>query len=835
LILPIRRILYLAVALPVSCASFALHAQDLRNVVEPAFPQVCTQLTAQLTAGAGGLPAAAETLPDTARIQAALNSCTPGQAVELAVGAGQNAYLIAPIQLPKGVTLLVDAGVTVFASRNPRDYDADAGQTCGTIQASSGGCVALITANSADGAGVMGFGVIDGRGELPMLVNGAPSGISWWDLARNAGNQGLNQNNPRLLQVNNTNNFTLYKITLMNAPQIHVFLSHDTNVTVWGIKIITPYDARNTDGVDPAYSSNVTVANSYISDGDDNFAINASNPGTANMTVVNNHFGDGHGGSIGSYTQGGVTNIWFDRISIAGDAANTGQIGIRIKSDVSRGGVVQNVIYSNICMHNVRSAIVFDPFYTSGATGALVPNYRAITIENLHATTEGLVQIQGHDASVPTTVTLNNVQIDNIKASDLTQQYVNYTLGPDPVNFASFLRGTGVTATNNISTSNAPYACPAAVFSPIAGELIPGPSQLASGQGLTATVQVFPTKAVPYATYQTNLKTNPNATLALTAPTGTVTIYDGSTAVGTGTLTGSSLLNIPLAVLTAGVHTLTAAYSGDANYAAIGFGNYVVQVRSIASALPVIAPGGVANAASFAGGTLPYGIAQGSLFSIFGANLGPGSPVQAAGYPLQSTLGGASVRITQAGQSYDAWPAYVSKSQINAILPSAVPAGSATVTVAYNGAASQPAAITVVPASPGIFFQSANGSSHAIAQNVNSPTDYPLNQPATPARPGQIVLLWGTGLGAVSAADNIAPGMAAADLTTVPVTISVGGIPAQRLYAGRQSQTAGVDNVYFTVPAGVAYGCAVPVAIMAGGVPSNTVSLAITADGSPCQ
>ena len=63
----------------------------------------------------------------------------------------------------------------------------------------------------------------------------------------------------------------------------------------------------------------------------------------------------------------------------------------------------------------------------------------------------------------------------------------------------------------------------------------------------------------------------------------------------------------------------------------------------------------------------------------------------------------------------------------------------------------------------------------------------------------------------------------------------MGGIPAQRLYAGRQSQTAGVDNVYFTVPAGVPYGCQVPVAVMAGGIPSNTVSLAITADGSPCQ
>jgi hypothetical protein len=44
-----------------------------------------------------------------------------------------------------------------------------------------------------------------------------------------------------------------------------------------------------------------------------------------------------------------------------------------------------------------------------------------------------------------------------------------------------------------------------------------------------------------------------------------------------------------------------------------------------------------------------------------------------------------------------------------------------------------------------------------------------------------------------------------------------------------------VDNVYFTVPAGVPYGCAVPVVINAGGVAANTTNIAITADGSACH
>jgi uncharacterized protein (TIGR03437 family) len=813
--------------IPLICGLLALaHAQDKRNVIEPAFAPVCTQLTAQLTAS----PLSSETTFDTARIQSALNACPAGQAVELQPGGSNNAYLIAPLQLPKGVTLLVDAGVTLYASRNPRDYDSSAAQTCGTITASGGGCVPLITANRADGAGIMGYGTIDGRGHLPMLINGTPASMSWWDLANAANTPSSvgSQNNPRLLQVSNTDNFTLYKITLMNSPNFHVALGSDTNFTAWGVKIITPYDARNTDGIDPGYSSNVTITNSYISDGDDNVAVGGNNtPGASNISVINNHFGDGHGASIGSYTLAGVGNVLFDHITFAGNTANSNATGIRIKSDVSRGGLVNNITYSNICMQNERTAIDLDPFYTSGATGSLVPSYQNITLQNVHATTEGSVKIEGHDSSVPTTIALNNVQIDGIKSSDLTESYVNYTLGPDPVNFASLIKGTGVMVTNNVSTVNLPYNCPAANFSPIAGELIPGPPQVAPGQAFSVTVQIFPTKAVPYQTYLANLKSNPNATLALPAATGTVTIYDGANVVGSGTLGDSFLLSIAISGLATGTHTLTAAYSGDANYAATTFGSYVVAAGTV----PLITNGGLVNAASFAANS----IAPGSLFTIFGANLGPPQPAQASSFPLDPTLAGSSVQITQNGQQYQAWMLFASSGQINAILPSNINTGPAQAAVSFNGIAGHPINFTVVPASFGAFFQPVNGAQMAVAQNYNGPSDYPLNQPSTPAMPGQIVLVWGTGLGAINAPDNLAPGAAAVDMTNLPVTITVGGFPAPRLYAGRQSESAGVDVIYFTIPLGTPYGCQVPVAISAGGVAANTTTIAITADGTACQ
>ena len=191
------------------------------------------------------------------------------------------------------------------------------------------------------------------------------------------------------------------------------------------------------------------------------------------------------------------------------------------------------------------------------------------------------------------------------------------------------------------------------------------------------------------------------------------------------------------------------------------------------------------------------------------------------------------MQIKQGSSTYDAYLVFASKGQLNAILPSNVPIGDAQLTVTYNGKTSAPANIRIAKTSFGVFFQRVNGKDLAIAQNVASATDYPLNLPDTPAKPGQIVILWGTGLGPISGADNGAPG--GGDMTGVPVTITVGGVSAARVYAGRQPETAAVDNIYFTVPAGVPYGCQVPVAITAGGVAANTTLIAITASGAVCQ
>src|SRR5579863_444537 len=83
--------------------------KDQRSFPEPVIPHACASLAAGLASEKGKLREEDERKLDTARIQQALDSCPAGRAVELKPGPG-NAFLSGPLDLRRGVTLLVDAG-----------------------------------------------------------------------------------------------------------------------------------------------------------------------------------------------------------------------------------------------------------------------------------------------------------------------------------------------------------------------------------------------------------------------------------------------------------------------------------------------------------------------------------------------------------------------------------------------------------------------------------------------------------------------------------------------------------------------------------------------------
>jgi len=441
-----------SIALAVSCA----HAQDTRTVTEPVIPPSCTSLTALLPVK---LSAADEAQPDTARIQAALDHCPAGQAVELKADAGAAAFLSGPLQLRAGVTLLIDAHTTLFGSRDPRDYDVTPG-SCGIVNKIGHGCKPLISGDHISGAAVMGDGSIDGRGGDSLTGQR----VSWWDLAQEAKVKNENQNCPRILALSHADNFTLYRITLKNSPNFHVAYSGGDGFTAWGVVIDTPKTARNTDGIDPGNSTNVTITHCFIHTGDDQVAIKAGAPGpTTHMTVSHNHFYTGHGMSIGSETDGGASSILVSDLSI--DGADN---GIRIKSNSTRGGLVRDVLYEDVCIRDTKNPIYMDSNYTAatGPTHDKLPTFTGIALRNVRVEGSGKITLDGFDQNHRLGITFDNVTLDQPGDIKMSAHFADLTLGPGLVNFHP--AGEDVTV-SEVPGKGAPNAC--------SGKFVPMPSR----------------------------------------------------------------------------------------------------------------------------------------------------------------------------------------------------------------------------------------------------------------------------------------------------------------------------------------------------------------------
>ncbi len=416
--------------------AIVLPAQDTRNVIEPFFPQLCTTLDSQLQTVGRSLAPADEQKLDTARIQRALDKCGKGRAVMLRVDETNNAFLSGPLELRPDVTLIVGPGVTLFASRDPALFAVSPG-SCGIVSHSPGsrGCKPLISVDHAPDSAIMGDGVIDGRGGEKMLG----SDYSWWDLAEQA-RAGGEQQVPRLIVANDSGNFTLYRITLKNSPNFHVVFNHADGFTVWGLKIDTPQRlARNTDGVDPGNGArNITITHSYIRTGDDNVAIKAGKDGggpggATNITISHDHFYWGHGMSIGSETNGGASKIRVFDLSLDGS-----DNGIRIKSNGSRGGLTEDVVYDDVCIRNSPNPITLDTAYSAAGSlqGDSPPTMRGITLHNVRVSGGGKITFNGYDPTHRIAATLDGVQITDQAAYTYQVVHADLTLGPGATNLA---------------------------------------------------------------------------------------------------------------------------------------------------------------------------------------------------------------------------------------------------------------------------------------------------------------------------------------------------------------------------------------------------------------
>jgi uncharacterized protein (TIGR03437 family) len=162
---------------------------------------------------------------------------------------------------------------------------------------------------------------------------------------------------------------------------------------------------------------------------------------------------------------------------------------------------------------------------------------------------------------------------------------------------------------------------------------------------------------------------------------------------------------------------------------------------------------------------------------------------------LPTSLSGVSVTIN--GEA--AYLTYVSPSQINALTPADLQVGApATVVVSDNGLTNFAMGIQTSPYGPAFFLL---GGKYAVAQHANGTIVGAATLVAnnsTPVAPGETIALFATGLGNTIPAFPSGQIITAAAPLAVPVTVTIGGIPASVAFAGLVE--AGVYQVNAMVP-----------------------------------
>ncbi|HEY1791096.1 MAG TPA: glycosyl hydrolase family 28 protein [Verrucomicrobiae bacterium] len=363
------------------------------------------------------------TTTNTAAIQKAIDAAFLGGSTNGASGgvveipAALGTYLCGPLYLSNSVDLQVDSGATL----QMLPYTAYPGGTNSPTD--------FITASVLHDVEISGSGTIDGQG--------AP----WWG-TNNLISGGINR--PKAMFAPAACNRVLIRdITLQNPPNTHISFRSSNhvpcgNVTVTNITIHTIDGTPNTDGIDMS-ASNALVVNSYISDGDDHIAMGDSAAFDHDITVTNCSFGTGHGVSIGSYTSGGLTNLF-----VINCTWNGSENGLRIKSERGRGGLVQGLTYENLSLTNVQWPLLFYSYYNYGegqlssatpymaatdviqTVTATTPIWRNIIVSNFTASTASsypAIMIWGLPEMLISNVTLEDVNINGSAGAKTCQFY----------------------------------------------------------------------------------------------------------------------------------------------------------------------------------------------------------------------------------------------------------------------------------------------------------------------------------------------------------------------------------------------------------------------------
>ena len=312
-------------------------------------------------------------------------------------------FLTGPIELLSNVELHLSDNAVILFDKNKEEYPLIVTDYEGIERIRA---ISPIYANNASNISITGTGTIDGSGHLwrpvkefkmtkkqwkklleisPYVVEGNEGGV--W-MPTESAYEGRRQGElypededalrraapyydfyrPVMVSLKHCSRVTIDGVRIQNSPAWAIHLYFCEKVLVKNVTVENPYHAQNGDGIDIESCNGVEIAHCKFHVGDDGICIKSgknakarSIPGKSQNIHIHHCFvGQSHGGFvIGSEMSRGVSDVIVEDCTFI-DA----DVGVRLKSALGRGGVVENITMRRINMVNIKEeAFVFTMDY----------------------------------------------------------------------------------------------------------------------------------------------------------------------------------------------------------------------------------------------------------------------------------------------------------------------------------------------------------------------------------------------------------------------------------------------------------------------------------------
>ena len=382
---------------------------------------------------------------NTKAIQAAIDKCASTKKGGVVV-VPQGTFRSGAIFLKQGVDLLVEKDGVLKGTTNMDDYPAIQSRWEGTEEMYT---ASLVNADGVNGLTISGEGTIDGSGDEFManspMRRPAPPAAGAASTATavaaplatppplvppvaapvlagvvTAPPAAARRGRPRLIGIQSSKEVVVSGLHLHNQAIWCLFVLYSEDVEINGVNITAAHNIPSSDGMDIDSSRHVHITNAFIDDDDDCISIKAGkdadglrvNRPAEDILIENSHFAYGQGGvAMGSETSGGIRNVTV--LNCVMDSDNWAPI--RFKSQPSRGGVVENIIYKNIVLHGTREA--FEMNMEWRMVGPRLPDsnplpvVRNVKIINVSGDVQNVGSIHGLAGSPIQGITFENCKI----------------------------------------------------------------------------------------------------------------------------------------------------------------------------------------------------------------------------------------------------------------------------------------------------------------------------------------------------------------------------------------------------------------------------------------